>query len=68
MRIFHGRAKNKDLWPVHQPKITRVGTIKYKELSMRVSLDLELPDDLNRFRLPDGVFYRLQYLLDPQDA
>ena len=39
-----------------------------KEFSMTVSFDLELPDDLNRFRLPEAVHCRLQYLLDRQDT
>ena len=35
---------------------------------MTVSFDLELPDDLRRFKLPAGVSCRLQCLLDRQDA
>jgi hypothetical protein len=36
-------------------------------MSRVVTFDLELPDDLARFRLPDGVNTRLQELLDRQD-
>jgi hypothetical protein len=32
-----------------------------------VSIELEMPDDLARFRLPGGVNARLQELLDKQD-
>lgn len=35
---------------------------------MTVSFDLDLPGDLNRFKLPGGVHSRLQRLLDRQDA
>lgn len=32
-----------------------------------VSIELELPGDLARFQLPQGVDARLSYLLDKQD-
>jgi hypothetical protein len=32
-----------------------------------VTIELEMPDDLPRLRLPDGVNERLQALLDRQD-
>lgn len=35
---------------------------------MTLTLDIELPADLDRFRLPGAVGARLQYLLDRQDA
>jgi hypothetical protein len=35
---------------------------------MSLTLDVELPADLERFRLPQGVAIRLQTLLDRQDA
>jgi hypothetical protein len=35
---------------------------------MRLTLDVELPDDLAQFRLPDGVNARLQSLLNRQNA
>lgn len=35
---------------------------------MSVTLEVELPDDLERFRLPGAVAARLQSLLDRQDA
>jgi hypothetical protein len=35
---------------------------------MTLTLEVELPDELARFRLPDGVAARLQTLLDRQDA
>jgi hypothetical protein len=35
---------------------------------MTLTLDVELPDDLDRFRLPAAVHARLQSLLDRQDA
>ena len=34
---------------------------------MRVAVELEIPADLSRFRLPAGVQARLQELLDRQD-
>lgn len=33
-----------------------------------IQLEVEMPDDLSRFRLPEGVHQRLQQLLDKQDA
>ena len=35
---------------------------------MSVQLEIELPDDLARFCLPEGVQKRLQALLDKQDG
>ena len=35
---------------------------------MTMVLEVELPDDLARFRLPEAVAARLQSLLDQQDA
>ena len=35
---------------------------------MTTTLELELPGDLGRFRLPAGVAARLQELLDRQDS
>ena len=37
-------------------------------MSQAIHLDLELPGDLARFRLPAGVNARLTELLDQQDA
>ncbi len=34
----------------------------------RVAIELELPDDLGRFRLPRALNARLQQLLDRQDS
>lgn len=36
-------------------------------MSQAVHFELEIPDDLARFQLPDGVQRRLQELLDRQD-
>ena len=36
-------------------------------MSQAVQIELEIPDDLARFRLPEGVQRRLQELLDRQD-
>jgi len=36
-------------------------------MSQAVHIELEVPDDLARFRLPEGVACRLQELLDRQD-
>lgn len=36
-------------------------------MSQVVAIELEVPDDLSRFRLPAGVDARLQELLDKQD-
>jgi len=35
---------------------------------MTLTLEVELPEDLARFRLPDAVAARLQTLLDRQDS
>jgi hypothetical protein len=35
---------------------------------MTLTLDVELPADLDRFRLPEAVNARLQSLLDRQDS
>jgi hypothetical protein len=35
---------------------------------MTLTLDVELPDDLDQFRLPKAVNARLRSLLDRQDA
>ena len=37
-------------------------------MSQTLTLELLLPDDLNRFRLPPGVDERLTHLLDRQDS
>ncbi len=36
-------------------------------MSQAIDIQLEVPDDLARFRLPEGVERRLQQLLDRQD-
>jgi hypothetical protein len=36
-------------------------------MARHVTIELDLPDDLGEFRLPDGVHQRLQELLDRQD-
>lgn len=36
-------------------------------MSRSVVIELDMPDDLPRFRLPEGVQQRLQALLDRQD-
>lgn len=35
---------------------------------MSLTIDIDLPDDLERFRLPGAVAARLQALLDRQDS
>ena len=37
-------------------------------MTQAVQLQVEMPDDMARLRLPDGVQCRLQHLLDKQDA
>lgn len=37
-------------------------------MSQSIHLDIELPDDLARFKLPTGVSERLTALLDKQDS
>ncbi len=37
-------------------------------MSQAIQFEVELPDDLARFRLPQGVQRRLSELLDKQDA
>jgi hypothetical protein len=44
---------------------TRIGG---KYMSQTVAIKLSVPDDLARFRLPEGVNARLQVLLDRQDS
>jgi hypothetical protein len=36
--------------------------------SSAVQIEIEMPDDLERFRLPEGVQERLKTLLDKQDG
>jgi hypothetical protein len=38
------------------------------DMAQAVQLQVEMPDDLARLRLPNGVQHRLQELLDKQDA
>ena len=38
------------------------------EASLTQTIELDLPDDFVRFRLPPAVAARLQHLLDQQDA
>lgn len=35
---------------------------------MSITVELEVPEDLSRFRLPEGVAHRLEQLLDRQDS
>ncbi len=35
---------------------------------MSITLELEVPEELSGFRLPDGVARRLEHLLDRQDS
>jgi hypothetical protein len=37
-------------------------------MSHSIQLEVEVPGDLARFRLPSGVQHRLQQLLDKQDG
>jgi hypothetical protein len=37
-------------------------------MASAIHFEIEVPDDLARFRLPEGVQNRLQALLDQQDA
>jgi hypothetical protein len=37
-------------------------------MSSAVKIEIEMPDDLARFRLPEGVQERLNTLLDKQDG
>jgi len=37
-------------------------------MSQAIQLNVEVPDDLARFRMPGGVQARLQQLLDRQEA
>lgn len=43
-------------------------TVICAECDMTLTIDIELPADLKRFKLPDAVAARLQYLLDRQDS
>jgi hypothetical protein len=42
--------------------------MKNAEVAMTLTLEVELPADLERFRLPAAVGARLQSLLDRQDS
>jgi hypothetical protein len=42
--------------------------MREKSMPMTVAIDLEIPEDISRFRLPPGVKARLQELLDRQDS
>jgi hypothetical protein len=42
-------------------------TVQEKAMSQTVAVELEVPEDLARFRLPAAVDARLQGLLDRQD-
>jgi len=37
-------------------------------VSHAIDIRVEMPDDFPKFRLPDGVQQRLQFLLDCQDS
>jgi len=37
-------------------------------MAQNIILEIEMPDDLDQFKLPPGVQYRLQSLLDRQDS
>ena len=37
-------------------------------MSQAIDIRLEMPDDFPKFRLPEGVQQRLQFLLDRQDS
>ena len=37
-------------------------------MTSSIKFEIEIPDDLARFRLPDGVKERLHTLLDKQDS
>jgi hypothetical protein len=47
-----------------------VSSTKWRTIHMpqSIQLEVEVPGDLARFRLPEGVQHRLQELLDKQDA
>ena len=45
-----------------------VTTPEALKMSQRVAIELEVPEDLARFRLPPGVDARLRELLDRQDG
>jgi hypothetical protein len=45
----------------------RTSDTRLFEMSSAVQFEIEMPDDLARFRLPQGVQRRLQSLLDKQD-
>jgi hypothetical protein len=44
------------------------GAIPLTSMSQAIHFELEMPDDLARLRLPEGVQQRLTGLLDRQDA
>jgi hypothetical protein len=47
--------------------MSRKNTLQEQAMSQMVAVELEVPDDLARFRLPAAVDGRLQWLLDRQD-
>lgn len=42
-------------------------TLRPRMIPMTIQIELEMPGDLARFRLPEGVHQRLHELLDKQD-
>jgi len=44
------------------------GDNRTDEITMTFTLEVDLPDELAQFRLPDAVAARLQTLLDRQDS
>lgn len=57
---------NEPALPLHAKPLFELEELS--AMSQPVQFELELPDDLPRFRLPEGVARRLQHLLDRQDA
>src|SRR2546421_377177 len=48
------------VWFIHRP-------VMDGQMSSSIQIEIHMPDDLDRFRLPEGVQQRLQALLDKQD-
>jgi hypothetical protein len=51
-----------------QGKLLQCPNYLHSEVPMTVTLEVDLPADLARFRLPEAVAARLQDLLDRQDS
>jgi hypothetical protein len=55
------------MWTDKQASVRFPPSSHVTRMSQAIQLEVEVPDDLARFHLPEGVQHRLQELLDRQD-